>query len=486
MASGFRIHETMSRKLQSFEPVQKAAKGKKPIIRLYTCGPTVYNFAHIGNLRAYLWEDLLRRYLKFKGFDVLQVMNLTDVEDKTIRDSRKAGLPLKEFTDNYIKAFFEDLDRLNIERAEVYPRATDHIPEIIALIEVLLKKGIAYKTDDGCVWFSIAKFPDYGALAHIDLTQLQAGASGRVLKDEYDKEQAADFALWKGWDENDGDVVWDSPFGKGRPGWHIECSAMCMKHLTDAFKGGKFDAGKFETIDIHTGGVDNMFPHHEDEIAQSEAVTGKRFVKYWMHTEHLLVDNKKMAKSAGNFYTLRDLIAKGHDPRTFRYLIQSVSYHQKLNFTFEALGAAKEALKAIDDFILNLGTAKSPSDCKELPALLAKLESEFTAAMDDDLNTSPAFASIHMFMRDINRVHPKISKKDAEKIIALFKKLDSVLGVMRFEQEQAPEDLTILAKQRDEARRKKDWKESDRLRDLITKAGWVVEDLPEGPRLKKV
>ncbi|MEK6961119.1 MAG: cysteine--tRNA ligase [Nanoarchaeota archaeon] len=486
MASGFRIYETMSRKLQVFEPVQKPTKGKKPKVRLYTCGPTVYNYAHIGNWRAYLWEDLLRRYLKFKGFDVIQVMNLTDVDDKTIRDSIKEGLPLKDFTEKYIKAFFEDLDKLNIERAEVYPRATDHIPEMIALIEVLLKKGIAYKTDDGCVWFSITKFPDYGALAHIDTTQLQAGASGRILNDEYDKEQAADFALWKGWDEGDGDVAWESPFGRGRPGWHIECSAMSMKHLTKAFKGGKFDQKGFETIDLHTGGVDNMFPHHEDEIAQSEAVTGKKFVKYWMHVEHLLVDNKKMAKSAGNFYTLRDLIAKGHDPRTFRYLIQSVSYHQKLNFTFEALGAAKEALKAIDDFILNLGAAKAPADCKELPSLLDKLESEFTASMDDDLNTSPAFASIHIFMRDINRIHPKLSKKDAEKILVLFKRIDSVLGVMSFEREQAPKELIDLADQRDEARRKKDWKESDRLRDLITKAGWVVEDLPEGPRLKKV
>jgi len=283
----FRIQNTLTRQMDEFVPLEEGHA------RMYTCGPTVYNFAHIGNYRAYVFEDLLRRWLQFKGFRVTQVMNLTDVDDKTIRDSQKAGKGLNEFTEEYKAAFFEDLRTLNIEAAEHYPAATDHIPEMIALIEILLEKGIAYRSDDGSIYFSIDKWPAYGKLARLDREGMRACT--RISSDEYDKENIADFALWKAWDEKDGAVAWDSPFGRGRPGWHIECSAMSQKYLGPSF-------------DIHTGGVDNIFPHHEDEIAQSEAANGQPLATYWMHCAHLMVDGHKMSKSHGTFYTLRDVI----------------------------------------------------------------------------------------------------------------------------------------------------------------------------------
>ena len=484
-SSAFKMYDTLTRKLCSFKPVIKPKKGEKSLVRLYTCGPTVYNIAHIGNLRAYLFEDLLRRYLKFKGFRVKQVMNLTDVDDKTIRGSQKEGIPLMEFTKKYKEAFFEDLKRINIDPAEIYPSATDHISEMITLISALLEKGIAYQTPDHCVWFSIAKAKRYGQLSKIKVSKLKAGASGRVLADEYEKEQAGDFALWKAWDKDDGDVFWNSPFGKGRPGWHIECSAMSMKHLTDAFQNNQLDPDGFETIDIHTGGVDNIFPHHEDEIAQTEGAVKKQFVKFWMHCEHLLVDGKKMSKSLGNFYTLRDIIGKGHDPRSFRFLINSVHYRQKLNFTFGALAGAKEAVKALDDFILNLGGCQASSNCQDLPQLLKNLEQEFSKEMDNDLSASPAMASIFLFMRNVNKLHDLLSAKDAEKIRALLKRIDEVLAIMKFTQDEAPQDIRDLAYNREDARKRKDWKKADEIRGSILAKGWVVEDLPGGPRLKK-
>ena len=475
-----KVYNTLKRKKEIFKPV---IPGK---VRLYTCGPTVYNYAHIGNYRTYLFEDLLRRYLKSKGFEVIQVMNLTDVEDKTIKHSREQGIPLKEFTDKYIKAFFEDLESLNMEKAEFYPRATEYIPEMITLIADLVAKKVGYQTGDNCVWYSIAKFSHYGELAHLDVKTLQAGASGRVLSDEYEKEQAADFALWKAWDETDGDISWDSPWGKGRPGWHIECSAMSMKLLTDTFKDGKFDPSKFKTIDIHTGGVDNLFPHHQYELAQSEAVTGKKFVNYWMHSEHLLVDNKKMSKSLGNFYTVRDLKDKGYDLRAFRYLIMSVHYKQKLNFTLDGLVAAKEALKSMDDFIVNLGNTNAPKDCSTVEKLVQKLEKGFAKHMDDDLNVSPAFAVIFDFMKQINKIHDKLSKEDAGKIILALKKVDSVLGFMKFSTESAPADVLELVNRRENARKSKDFATADAARDKLKSMGWYVEDLPSGPRPRRI
>ncbi len=346
-----KLFNTLTKLKEEFVPVDPK------LVRLYTCGPTVYNFAHIGNFRTYVFEDLLRRWLKYRGFKVKQVMNLTDVDDKIIRDSQAQKISLKEFTTKYAKAFFEDWKALNLEKVEVYPNATDHITEMVAMIKVLLDKGLAYKTDDG-IYFSISKFKSYGELAHLDQKQLKAGASGRVLKDEYEKENLADFALWKFWDKKDGDVFWETELGKGRPGWHIECSAMSAKHLTDAFKNSKFMPEKFKTLDIHTGGVDNLFPHHQNEVAQTEGCVSVPFVKYWLHSEHLLVDGRKMAKSFKNFYTVRDILNKGYHPIALRYLLLSAHYRQKLNFTFDALEASSVAVQRLKDFVKRLHEIK--------------------------------------------------------------------------------------------------------------------------------
>ncbi|MEM7819165.1 MAG: cysteine--tRNA ligase, partial [Candidatus Aenigmatarchaeota archaeon] len=289
-----KLFNTLTRKKEVFKPI------KKNEVRMYTCGPTVYDFAHIGNFRTYVWQDILKRWLLFKGFKVKHVMNLTDIDDKTIKGAREQGISLREFTEKYIKAFFEDSKTLNLLPADVYPRATEHIREIVELIKILIEKGYAYKGEDGSIYYDISKFKDYGKLSKLKIKELKAGA--RVKSDSYTKEEAYDFALWKAWDPEDGEVFFETEIGKGRPGWHIECSAMSMKYLG-------------ETFDIHTGGVDLIFPHHENEIAQSEAATGKKFVNYWLHAEHLIVEGRKMSKSLGNFYTLRDLLAKGYDPR---------------------------------------------------------------------------------------------------------------------------------------------------------------------------
>jgi cysteinyl-tRNA synthetase len=346
-----KLYNTLTRKKEAFKPIKKGKVG------MYVCGPTIYSFAHIGNFRAYMSADILRRWLKFKGFGIKQIMNLTDVDDKTIRDSKRKGISLSKFTAKYSKIFFEDLDTLNIERAERYPKATDHIKEMAALVNALMKKGLAYRGKDA-IYYSIEKFKDYGKLAHLEKAQLKPGA--RVKQDEYDKEHAHDFALWKLWDKDDGNVFWNVEIGgkpsKGRPGWHIECSAMSMKYLGPTF-------------DIHTGGVDLIFPHHQNEIAQSEGATGKPFVRYWLHNEHLLVNGEKMSKSAGNFYTLRDLIKKGHDAMAIRYQLLATHYRQKLNLTDDALKAAKQAVDRLTDFVAN---ARDGKDGKGMDALVKK------------------------------------------------------------------------------------------------------------------
>ena len=488
-----RIHNTLTRAVEELQP---AVPGQ---VRMYTCGPTVYNFAHIGNFRAYLFEDLLRRYLKFRGFRVTQVMNLTDVDDKTIRASREQELPLKEFTKKYIEAFFADLAVLRVERAEHYPAATDHVPEMIALIQTLLEKGVAYKSDDGSIYFSIAKFPSYGKLAHLDMSGLRAGA--RVAQDEYEKESAADFALWKAWDEKDGDVVWDAPWGRGRPGWHIECSAMSSKYLGVSF-------------DLHTGGVDNIFPHHEDEIAQSEAASGQPFVKYWMHCAHLVVDGKKMSKSLGNFFTLRDLLAKGYSGREIRYVLISTHYRQTLNFTIESLDSARVALQRIFEFLLRIERlADSSYDINHLPAWAKNAEKGFTECLDDDLNISGAIGCFFEMLRDGNAALDKrsVSAQEAAAVFALCTRCNEVLAFLfpysggeisaetkleeflrqnrdsiRAEDNvEAPSDVQCLLEQRQAARKAKNWSESDRIRDELKKHGWVIQDTPQGPKLKK-
>jgi cysteinyl-tRNA synthetase len=462
------LFNTLTRKKEVFKPLEA---GK---VKMYTCGPTVYDYAHIGNFRAFLFEDLLKRWLVQRDFKVTHVMNLTDIDDKTIKGSQKQGVPLREFTDFYVKAFFEDIKALNIESADVYPKATDHIPEMVNLIKTLMAKGFAYKGEDGSIYFSVCKFSDYGKMSKIKIDELKSGA--RVSKDEYAKEEAQDFALWKAWTFEDGDVFWETELGKGRPGWHIECSAMSMKYLGDTF-------------DIHCGGVDNMFPHHENETAQSEAATGKKFVNYWMHNEHLQVESKKMSKSLGNFFTLRDLIAKGYDPIAIRYLLMSTHYRQQFNFTFEGLEAAKGAVDRLRNFVRRLHDADGKESMGKVATFSSMAKACFGGSMDDDLNIGIALASLFDFVREINNLLDSnmVSKGEAADVRGLMLKFDEVLGVIgRVEVEEAlSDDVDSLVMKREEARKTKNWKEADAIRAQLKTMGIVLEDTTHGVRWHK-
>lgn len=462
-----------------YNSMNRAKEEVKPLednrIRLYTCGPTVYNFAHIGNFRAYMFEDILRRVIKFNGFEITQVMNLTDVDDKTIRGAIEQGVSLKEFTAPFIQAFFDDLKKLNIESAEVYPAATDHIPEMLDLVQKLFDKGLAYKSDDGSVYFSVAKLPAYGKLANLDRDKLRAGS--RVSQDEYEKESYGDFALWKGWDENDGDVVWDSPWGRGRPGWHLECSAMAMKYLGESF-------------DMHTGGIDNLFPHHENEIAQAEGATGRPFVKTWMHCAHLQVNGEKMSKSLGNFFTLRDLIEKGWSGREIRYVLINGHYRQPLNFTFDALDASRVSLARIDECIDSLTEKAAGAESGAIPDWAKEAESGFTDGVNDDLNIPGALASVYNLVRESNStMHAgTVSSEEAAALLALFNRFDEVLGVINFERKEEeciPAEVQALVDARATARAEKNWVDSDRIRDELAEMGWSIRDSKDGQKVKK-
>jgi cysteinyl-tRNA synthetase len=454
---------TLTRRKEDFVPLNA------PHVGMYTCGPTVYNHAHIGNFRAFVFQDLVRRYLEYKGFAVKHVMNITDVEDKIIRTVRESGKSLREVTDFYTQEFFRDLDALNVKRAHVTPRATESIPDMIKLIEALIAKKHAYVADDGSVYFSIKSFKDYGKLAHLDFDNLQFGA--RVSHDEYDKEHIADFALWKAWVEADGPVKWPSPWGEGRPGWHIECSVMSMKHLG-------------ETFDIHCGGEDLIFPHHEDEIAQSEAGTGKPFVRYWLHNAHLLVEGKMMSKSLGNFFTLRDLLAKGWTGREVRYALISAHYREQLNFTFDGLQAARSALQRIDAFLLKLQEiAQSPaSELDELDRVIVI----FIGQLDDDLNISGALGRLFDFIRFINTkiAEGSLQPLEAQAILDGWKRFDEVLGFGMPTKSEVPHEIQQLVEERQAARKAKDFKRSDEIRDQLAASGWTIEDTPQGPRAK--
>jgi cysteinyl-tRNA synthetase len=457
---------TFSRTLEEFKPITQGKVG------LYTCGPTIYNFAHIGNFRAYVFEDLLRRYLEYKGYDVFHVMNLTDVEDKIIKACRETGQPLKAVTGKFATAFFEDVRALRIKPAHLYPAATDYIPEMVEMIKRLRDNGHTYEVR-GSIYFKISTFPGYGGLSHMNLNQLQAGASGRVDADEYESDNARDFALWKAWDENDGDVYWETELGKGRPGWHIECSAMSNKHLGPHF-------------DIHCGGVDNIFPHHENELAQSRCATGEAFVNYWLHCAHLVVEGRKMSKSLGNFYTLRDLLARGTDPLVLRWALISTHYRQPNNFSFEVLDAAGRAISRIRDFRLSLSHVTGEGS--DLSDHCAKCAAEFEAEMDNDLNISGALRAVFNFIRDVNRelTGSGVSTAGAANAIALLDQLDAVTGIFRpGVDDEAPAEVMEMIVARQQARRERNFAESDRLRDAMLAAGWIVEDTPKGPRVKK-
>lgn len=466
-----KLFNTLSRQKEIFHPLQPGQ------IKMYTCGPTVYHYAHIGNFRTYVFEDLLRRTLKLFGFSVTQVMNLTDVDDKTIRGAIAKGVSLDEYTQPYKDAFFEDLKALNIEPAEYYPAATDYINEMIVMIQILLKKGIAYVGGDGSVYYAIQKFPKYGCLSHLHLDELKVGASERIANDEYDKDNLADFVLWKKYDaERDGKIFWESPFGPGRPGWHLECSAMAMRILG-------------ETIDIHVGGIDNMFPHHENEIAQSEACSGKAFVKLWMHSEHLVVDNKKMSKSLGNFYTLRDLLNKGFNGVQVRYMLLQTHYKTQLNFTFQGLDGAKSSLERLNSLIVRLKEITEEGPKKDIQKILEQAFHQFAQSLADDLNISSALGVVFDFVREINVLcdEQQISRVEAEKILELMKQFDSVLGVLSFEnkEEEIPTELQEAFERRLQARKDKNWKLADELRDFIYAKGFFIEDTPNGARLKR-
>ncbi len=465
-----RFYNTLTKKKEAFKPQKEGHAG------IYDCGPTVYSYAHIGNFRSYVFADLLRRYLEWKGFKVKQVMNLTDVDDKTIKNSKKEGLSLREFTEKYSKEFFEDLKSLNIKPATIYPKATDHINEMVAIVKSLESKGYAYKGGDG-IYYKISRFKDYGKLSGTSLEGLKTGA--RVRQDEYDKEKASDFALWKFWDKEDGEVFWETEIGKGRPGWHIECSAMSMKYLGSTF-------------DIHTGGVDLIFPHHENEIAQSEAATGKRFVNYWMHNEHLLVDGQKMAKSLGNFFTLRDLLKKGYSPKGIRYLLLSAHYRTKLNFTQEAMKAAEETVKGLENFVAEMRAVNGGKSNPKIGKMVQDTRKGFESAMDDDLNTPLALKSMFELTKEINKLIPEISGEDANHVLELLFDLDKVLGLQLSEAgkvwhslEDAEPEVRELILKREEHRRRKDWKDADHIRDSLKKKGIVVEDTEKGPRWKR-
>lgn len=459
-----KLYNTLGRKLQAFKPLRKGEA------RMYSCGPTVYNYVHIGNLRAYVFVDLLRRYLKYRGYKLKHVMNITDVDDKTIRDSQKEHKSLKDFTEFYTKAFLSDLKALNIETPEIMPRATGEIDGMVSLVKTLLEKGYAYKAEDG-IYFSISKFSEYGKLAMLDLAKLKAGASGRVRADEYAKESAHDFVLWKFWDKKDGNVFWETELGKGRPGWHIECSVMSSKYLGQPF-------------DIHTGGVDLIFPHHTNEIAQSEAAEGRKFANFWLHNEHLIVNGQKMSKSLGNFFTLRGLLEKGYEPMAIRYELLSAHYRQKMDFREENLRKIPETLQKFYGFLGRLEDADGKGS-GEFKGLADEAVAKFEESMDNDLGISGALAAVFEFMNSVNRIMESLSRGEALKARGVMEKFDSVLGIMGKEKEEIPAGIIGLARKREEARKAKDFSESDRLRDEIISSGYIVEDTPKGFRVKK-
>lgn len=459
-----KFYNTLTKKKEEFMPIEDK------IVKMYTCGPTVYDFAHIGNFRAYIFEDLLHRYLEFRGYKVIRVMNITDVDDKTIDGAKREGISLKEYTDRYLKYFLEDMETLRIKKPDYLPRATEHIKEMVEIIKKLIEKGYAYRKN-GSIYYDISKFPDYGKLSGIELKNIKPGA--RVETDEYTKDDVRDFALWKEGKKEEG-VWWETEIGKGRPGWHIECSAMSMKYLG-------------ETFDIHTGGVDNIFPHHENEIAQSEAATGKKFVNYWLHCAHLLVNNEKMSKSKGNFYTLRDLLQKGYNPVAIRYLLLITHYRDPLNFTEKSLKAAENTIRNYNGFYSSLSFFKEGKG-ENIETEIEKARNGFIENLDDDLNISPALASIFNLIKFANKriSEGKFGEKEAEKVKKFLKEVDYVLCILEKKDEKIPEEYLELIKEREKARKEKNYKRADEIREYLKNKGIILEDTPYGTIWKKM
>jgi cysteinyl-tRNA synthetase len=463
-----KFRNTLSGRVEEFRPLREGEVG------FYYCGPTVWNYGHIGNFRSAIAADIVVRYLKFKGYKVTHVMNITDVEDRIIAESQKAGLTIDEYTAKYIDALWEDFDALGCERPSVVPRATRHIPEMVTLIEKLLDSDHAYRSDDS-IYYRIASFPQYGKLSKINFAGNIAGASERIDTDRYEKEDARDFALWKE-PSSETEPAWDTTIGRGRPGWHIECSAMSMKYLG-------------ETFDIHAGGIDLVFPHHENEIAQSEGATGKEFVRYWIHFEHLKVDGETMSKSKGNYYTFRDVTAKGFSAAAVRYFLLSVPHNKQLNFTFDALAGAERTVASLRDFRARLSEAKTePGKNEKLVETAARALQEFEAGMDDDFNTSIALAAIHNLSREVNTAlaRKQVKTENQQELLALIDRFDSVLNIFgKQEREMLDSEVQALIDERQEARRRRDFARGDEIRDELASRGIILEDTKDGVRWKR-
>jgi cysteinyl-tRNA synthetase len=463
-----KFRNTLTGRVEEFRPLREGEVG------FYYCGPTVWNYGHIGNFRSAVAADVVRRYLKFKGYKVTHVMNITDVEDRIIAESQKAGLTIDEYTAKYIDALWEDFDALGCERPDIVPRATRHIPEMVTLIEKLLASDHAYRSDDS-IYYRIASFPDYGKLSKINFAGNIAGASDRIDTDKYEKEDARDFALWKE-PSSETEPAWDTSIGRGRPGWHIECSAMSMKYLG-------------ETCDIHAGGIDLVFPHHENEIAQSEGGTGKEFVRYWIHFEHLKVDGETMSKSKGNYYTFRDITAKGFSAAAIRYFLLSVPHNKQLNFTFDALAGAERTVASLRDFRARLSEAKAePGKNEKLAETAARALQEFEAGMDDDFNTSIALAAIHNLSREVNTAlaRKQVKTENQQELLALIDRFDTVLNIFGKQQrEMLDTEVQALIDDRQEARRRRDFSRADEIRDELASRGIILEDTKDGVRWKR-
>src|SRR5688572_12553703 len=463
-----RFRNTLTGRIEEFHPLNEGE------VRFYYCGPTVWDYGHIGNFRSAVAADILRRYLKFRGFKVIHVMNITDVEDRIIAKSQEAGLSIDDYTAKYIDALWEDFDALGNERPDVVPRATRHIPEMVSLIEKLLENDHAYRSE-GSIYYRISSFPEYGKLSKINFEGNIAGASERILTDKYEKEDARDFALWKE-KASENEPSWDTSIGNGRPGWHIECSAMSMKYLG-------------ETFDIHAGGIDLVFPHHENEIAQSEGATGKEFVRYWIHFEHLKVEGETMSKSKGNYYTFRDIAAKGFSPPAIRYFLLSVPYNKQLNFTFDALAGAEKTVESLRDFRARLSEAKTePGNNDKLHETAGRALREFEEGMDDDFNTSVALAVVHNLSREVNtalaRKHVKADNQ--RELLEVINRIDSVLNIFGEQQREILDsEIQALLDQRQEARRRRDFARADEIRRELADRGIILEDTKDGVRWKR-